>query len=163
MTLESLPLEQFGLEGMEGILAGGALSFLLGAALILVIILFAAFYVYFALAWQTIAKKLKYKNPWLAWIPFANISMMLQLGGFHWAWVFLFLVPVLGWIAIFVLIIIANWKTFEARGHEGWLSLSQIIPKVGGILYLIAIGFVAWQDKPKAKKPKKKKSSKKKR
>ncbi len=106
-----------------------------------------AFYVYFALAWSTIAKKLKYKRSWLAWIPFANLAMILQLGGFHWALIFLLLIPIVGWIAILVLLIIASWRIFEKRKYPGWLSLSMVIPQVGGILYLIAIGFVAWKDK----------------
>ncbi|MBU2562322.1 MAG: hypothetical protein KKF68_01545 [Nanoarchaeota archaeon] len=92
-------------------------------------------------------KKLRYKKAWLAWIPVANISMMLQLGKFHWAWVFLILIPILGWIALFVLVIIATWRIFERRKYPGWFSLSMVIPEVGVILYLVAIGFVAWSDK----------------
>ena len=140
--------------GAAGLLSGGALGALFGFMLAIGIIVAIAFYVYFALAWQTIAKKLGHKSPWLAWIPIANVAMMLQLGNFNWALIFLLLIPVLGWIAVFVLIIIANWRTFEKRGHHGWFSLAQIIPKVGSILYLIVIGFVAWQDKAQVK-PKK--------
>ena len=122
---------------------------LMAIAILFIIIIFAALYVYIALAWQTIAKKLKYKNPWLAWIPIANWAMILQLGGFHWALIFLILIPVLGWIAIFILLIISTWKIFEKRKYPGWFSLSMIIPKVGGILYLVAIGFVAWKNRKK--------------
>jgi arginine exporter protein ArgO len=102
-------------------------------------------------------RKLKHPKPWLAWIPFANGALILQLGGFHWALIFLILVPILGWIALAVLSIIATWRIFEKRKHPGWFSLAQIIPKIGGILYLVVIGIVAWQDKPEAKKPSKKK------
>ena len=73
--------------------------------------------------------------------------MILQLGGFHWAWIFLLLIPVLGWIAVFVLLVIATWRIFEKRKYPGWFSLSMVIPKAGLILYLVAIGFVAWRDK----------------
>ncbi|MFH1787556.1 MAG: DUF5684 domain-containing protein [archaeon] len=104
---------------------------------------------------MTIARKLKYKNAWLAWIPIANIAMMLQLGGFHWAWVFLILIPIFGWLALLVMFIIATWRIFEKRKYPGWFSLFIIIPKVGGILYLIAIGFVAWQNKTKTSTQKK--------
>jgi hypothetical protein len=107
----------------------------------------AAVYIYSSLAWMTIANKLKYKYSWLAWIPFANVAMVLQLGGFHWAWVFLVFIPILGWIALFVLIIISTWRIFEKRKHPGWFSLSIIIPQLGSVLYLIAIGIVAWVDK----------------
>jgi len=126
---------------------GGMFGALIAIGIVLAILLFAAIYIYYALAWQAIAKKLKYKRSWLAWIPVANLAMMLQLGGFHWAWIFLILVPVAGWIALFVLLIIASWRIFEKRHYPGWYSLSIVIPQVGPILYLIALGFVAWKNK----------------
>ena len=130
-------------------LAGGIIGALTAIGIIIAILFLIALYIYSSLAWSTIAKKLKYKRHWLAWIPFANVAMILQLGKFHWAWIFLFVIPVIGWIALLVLMVIATWRIFEKRKYPGWFSLSMIIPKVGGILYLIAIGFVAWQDKKK--------------
>lgn len=128
--------------------AGGFLGVaFLALGVTILVLIFLAVYVYFAIAWMTIAKKMKYQYPWLAWIPIVNIAMILQLGGFHWAWIFLILIPVLGWLALTVLCIIATWKIFEKRKYPGWFSLSLIIPEVGLILYLIAIGFVAWKDK----------------
>ena len=109
--------------------------------------IFAALYVYTSLAWYTIAKKLKNENAWIAWIPIVNVALVLQLGGFHWAWIFLLLVPVLGWLALFVLAIISTWRICVKLKHPGWFSLSMIIPKVGGILYLIVIGILAWGKK----------------
>ena len=130
--------------------SGGILgSILVGVGFIILLIIWLAVYIYFAMAWMTIARKLKYKHSWLAWIPIANIAMILHLGGFHWAWVFLIVIPVLGWIALAVLCIIATWKIFVKRNYPGWFSLAMIIPQIGGILYLIAIGFVAWKDKKK--------------
>ena len=133
-------------------LIGGTFGALIAIGIMVAFVAFLALYIYFALSWSTIARKLKYKRPWLAWIPFANIAMMLQLGGFHWAWVFLILIPFLGWIAILVIGIIATWRIFEKRKYPGWFSLSMIIPKIGPVLYLIAIGFVAWKDKKKKKR-----------
>ena len=130
-----------------GIIGGAILA--LGLAVAIVIVL--ALYIYFAMAWMTIANKLKYKRAWLAWIPIANVAMILQLGGFNWLWIFLILIPILGWIALAVLAIIATWRIFEKRNYPGWFSLSMIIPEVGGILYMIAIGFVAWSDRKKNK------------
>jgi cellulose synthase/poly-beta-1,6-N-acetylglucosamine synthase-like glycosyltransferase len=139
-------LEQ--MNGLNDLFTGGVLGgAVLALGITLVIILGAAVYIYTALAWSAIAKKLKYKLPWLAWIPFANLSMMLQLGGFSWAWIFLILIPILGWIGLMVLLIIATWKVFEKRKYPGWFSLSVLIPQVGYILYLIAIGLVAWRGK----------------
>lgn len=126
---------------------GGMASAVAIVGVFFIILIFSALYVYFALAWMKIACKLGHKHRWLAWIPFANVAMMLQLGGFHWAWVFLALIPFLGWIALAVLLIIATWRIFERRHYPGWFALSMIVPKVGFVLYLVAIGFVAWKDK----------------
>ena len=112
-------------------------------------LIIAIFYVYTAFAWMTIAKKLKYKRAWLAWIPIANFAMILQLGKFHWAWIFLILIPLFGWAALLVLVIISTWKIFEKRKYPGWFSISLIIPWIGKFLYLIIIGFVAWADRKK--------------
>ncbi len=120
---------------------------LVAGLLVVLLVILLALYVYSSLAWSTIAKSLKYKKAWLAWIPIANISMILQLGGFHWAWVFLILIPLAGWLALFVLVVISTWRIFERKKYPGWFSLSLVLPQVGGILYLIAIGFVAWKKK----------------
>ena len=135
--LEQCPFAQ----GFTGGMVGGAL---VAVGIIIALILGAALYVYFALAWYTTAKKLKYKYPWLAWIPIANIALILQLGGFHWAWAFLILIPVLGWATLFILAIISKWRIFEKRKYPGWLSLAIILPQIGGLLHMIVLGFVAW-------------------
>jgi len=132
---------------MVDVFSAGVLAALIAVGILLAVILMVGLYVYFALAWMTIAKKMKYKHPWLAWIPIANCAMILQLGGFHWAWIFLVLVPVVGWLALLVLFVIATWRIFEKRKYPGWFSLSLVLPKVGGLLYMIAIGFIAWSKK----------------
>lgn len=129
------------------VFGGGIIGALMALWIGFVLILLVGIYVYHALAWMTIGKKLDYKIPWLAWIPVANIAMILQIGSFHWAWVFLILVPIAGWIALLVLQVIAVWRMFVKRKYPGWFSLAQIIPQVGGVLYLIAIGFAAWGKK----------------
>lgn len=130
-------------------LASGVIGALVAIGIMIAFFVGVAIYVYFAFAWRTIARKLKYKKDWLAWIPFANLAMILQLGGFSWALIFLALIPFLGWLALLVLLVIASWRIFEKMKYPGWLSLSLIIPKVGWILYLIAIGFVAWEKRKK--------------
>lgn len=137
---------------MSGAFGPGFWAFL-AAMLVFMIIIFIAFYIYMALAWYSIAKKMKYKHPWLAWIPFANVAMILQLGDFSWGWVFLSLIPVLGWIAILVLSIIATWRIFEKRKYPGWLALSTALvwlPAVGIlclVTYMVVIGMLAWKKK----------------
>ena len=154
-------------------LAQGAAGGVLASVGIFLIALLGLFliglYVYHALAWQRIAKNQKYKYPWLAWIPFANVAMIFQLGGFHWALAFLFLIPILGWLAIMVLATISMWRIFERSKYPGWLSLSYaltIIPYLGffiGVAYFVVIGIVAWEKPQKQQKATtKKKTTKKK-
>ncbi len=136
---------------------GVALGALTAGIIVFVLVFLAAFYIYHALAWQKIARKQKHKHPWLAWIPFASTSLKLQLGNFHWAWVFLWLIPILGWIALVVLLTIAIWRIFEKEKYPGWLSLSYVLSSINGIFmiaYLVILGIVAWA-KPKNKSKKK--------
>jgi hypothetical protein len=139
-VLEVCPLASSVIGGM----VGGALITL---GIFLGLLVLAALYVYTSIAWYSIAKKMKYRYPWIAWIPIVRVAMVLSMGGFHWAWIFLLLVPALGWAALLVLGVIAMWRIFKKTKHPGWFSLAILIPEIGGILYLIAIGIVAWDKK----------------
>jgi hypothetical protein len=134
---------------IENGLLEGAIA---GSLIVIILTFLVAFYVYHSFAWMVIAKKQKHKYPWLAWIPFANSAMRLQLGKFPWALAFLFLIPILGWIAIYVLLIISHWRIFEKMKYPGYLSLIQladfiIFSGAGTIGYLVVIGLVAWVKK----------------
>mgnify|MGYP001611624563 FL=1 len=128
---------------------GGAVGTLIAFGILFMILVFATLYVYHSLAWMKIAKKMKYKKAWLAWVPFGSSAMRLQLGKFHWAWVFLWIFPP----AVIVLLTIATWRIFEKLRYSGWLALSfplMFIPGVswlGWIAYLVIIGRVAWGKK----------------
>ncbi|MBS3077174.1 hypothetical protein J4233_02780 [Candidatus Pacearchaeota archaeon] len=126
---------------------GGIIGVLIALGIVLLLLILAAVYIYFALAYRSIAQKLKFKKSWLAWIPVAQWAMLLKLGKFHWAWIFLILIPIVGWLALAILLIIAHWRIFEKLKYPGWFSLSMVIPKIGFILYAIAVGIVAWSKK----------------
>ena len=126
-------------------ISGGMMGALLAMGIIFFVFFTVATYAYIAFAWMTIAKRMKCKKYWLAWIPIANFFLFPILLKKKWTWGFMIFVP----IANIVFFIIWTWKIFELRKYPGWLSLSIIIPQVGSILYLIAIGFVAWKDKKK--------------
>lgn len=134
---------------LSGLSPEGVFGGLLSIGVLFIVLISLALYIYFAFAWYTIAKKKKHKKPWLAWIPFANISLWFQMGGFHWAWVFLLLLPVLGWIAVYVLLLISHWRVFESLKYPGWLSLSPLLDLVmsgvGTIIYGVVIGVIAWK------------------
>jgi len=134
-------------------LVGGAVLAAIVAFILVAIFFIAVLYVYHSMAWMRIAQKLKFKKAWLAWIPFAGSAMRLHLGGFHWAWIFLILIPILGWIALIVLLTISVWRIFEKRGKHGWLGLSfpimfiPVVSWIGFITYFVIIGVVAWGKK----------------
>ena len=140
-------------EALVGGMMGGAVVAAIIALGIIALILGIAIYVYFALALMTIAKKLKHKHAWLAWIPFANLALVLQLGKFHWAWVFLMLIPVVGWVALGIMSIISFWRIYEKRKYPGALSLILIgvfIPAISAIAmiaHMVVMGIVAWSKK----------------
>jgi len=119
---------------------------LLAAMAVIAIIVAIALYVYTAFVWMTIAKKLKYKKSWLAWIPIANMFLIPILAKKDWTWGFIFLVPIVNVVFVFIW----TWNIFEQRKFPGWLSLIPlltVIPYVGGlaaIAYLAVLGIVAW-------------------
>jgi len=82
---------------------------------------------------------------------------ILEIGGFKWGWIFLILVPIVGWIALIVLIAIAFWRITESYNYPGFFSLTYILGLLSivfSILYMVLIGFMAWK-KPAKKMPKK--------
>ncbi len=126
----------------------GTIFALIAGMVVLAVILSIALYVYYAFVWMTIAKKLKYKKAWLAWIPVANLFLIPILAKKDWVWGFMFLVP----IANVVFFFIWTWNIFETRKYPGWLALVPllgIIPMFGAIAsvaYLVILGLVAWKD-----------------
>jgi len=115
---------------MPAIFAGGMILFFL--------IFAAAVYVYFALALSTIATKTNTENPWLAWIPIANIVLMLNIAKKPIWWIILFFIPIVS----LVMAIIVWMAVAEARGKPNWWGILLIVPVVG----LAVPGYLAWAD-----------------
>jgi cytochrome bd-type quinol oxidase subunit 2 len=109
-----------------------------GGMLLFILVLAAACYVYFALALSTIATKTNTENPWLAWIPIANVVLMLNIAKKPVWWIILFLIP---FVSIVIAIIV--WMgVAEARGKPNWWGILLIVPVAG----LIVPGYLAWAD-----------------
>lgn len=119
-------------------MAGAALAGL-GVVMVLVfLVIFAAFYVYFALALSTIAKKTNTPNPWWGWVPILQILLMLNVAKKPLWWLVLCFVP---FVNIVILIIV--WMgVAEARGKPNWWGILMIVPVVG----IIVPGYLAWAD-----------------
>ena len=97
-----------------------------------------AFYIYFSLALQTIAKKTNTENAWLAWIPIVNLWVLVQCAGKEWWWILLMFIPILS--IVFAIII---WMAIaERRGKPSWLGILMIVP----IANLIIPGYLAFSD-----------------
>jgi Family of unknown function (DUF5684) len=110
----------------------------MGAVLVVTLVIFLVFYIYIALALSTIAKKTNTENPWLAWIPIANIVLMLNIAKKPIWWIILFFIPLVG----LVIGIIVWMAIAEARGKPNWWGILLIVPLVG----IIVPGYLAWSD-----------------
>ena len=109
-----------------------------GAFFMVFLVIGLAVYIYIALALSTIAKKTNTENPWLAWIPIANIVLMLNIAKKPIWWILLCLVPLVN-IVIYIIL----WMAIaEARGKPNWWGILIIVPVVG----IIVPGYLAWAD-----------------
>ena len=123
----------------------GALAAMGAAIVALAIIFFIAVYIYGALALMTIANKTRTKNAWLAWIPIANVYLIVQIAKQEWWQIFallLYFIPGIGGIAFLAVNAFWFWKISERRKKPGWLGILTIIP----IVNLIVLGILAWAD-----------------
>lgn len=113
-------------EGFKGVPSFGAGNFLAGWSLgysALMII----FYAYFAICLQFLAKKTNTLNGWFAWIPIANIFLMLNIAQKPLWWIILFLIPLVN-----IVIGIIIWMAIsEKRGKPAWYGILLIVPIVG--------------------------------
>lgn len=91
-------------------------------------------YVFMGLALQTVAKKLRYKKSWLAWIPIANLWMLPAFAKMHW-W------PILTAIIGLVLYLVAMLVSLTSFALGGLGSSTALIIMLAAfmILYVVAI------------------------
>ena len=132
-----LPTTGWALARQESEMPAGATA-AMGVMMVVMVIFAAALYVYIALCLQTIAKKTNTENAWLAWIPIANIILMLNIAKKPVWWIILMLVPLVN-----IVIAIIVWMAIaEARGKPNWWGILVIVPIVG----IIVPGYLAWSD-----------------
>jgi len=123
---------------------GGGIFAIIAALGMIALFIFLALYVYFALALMAIAKKTKTENAWLAWIPIANIFLMVIIAEKEWWYALIILllplIPVLGGLASMGVAIYIWWLISEKLGKPGWWSILLLIP----IVNLVIVGMLAW-------------------
>jgi hypothetical protein len=122
----------------EDEMAGAAVAGAVGLMMVVMFVIAAAFYVYFALALSTIAKKTNTPNPWWGWVPILQILLMLNVAKKPLWWLVLCFVPLVN----IVIFIIAWMAVAEARGKPNWWGILMIVPVVG----IIVPGYLAWAD-----------------
>lgn len=148
----------------SGLGTGGAVVMGIFALYILVIL---GLYIYFSLAFMSIGRKAKLSCPGVSWIS-PIISMFEISKMHWWPWPFLIIGILLGYlimmegiftgslasIVIFsilailvflavgiifgIILLIWNWKTFEAVGKPGWWAIISPIIAVVGFLFMLA-------------------------
>lgn len=121
-------------EGLEGLdAASGMIG---GAALVIYILLV---YVYPALCLHFIASKTNTSPAWLAWIPIANVVLMLMVADKPIWWIVLLFIPLVNlvWIVLAILV----WMGIaEKRGKSSAIGILIIVPFVN----LIMMGYLAF-------------------
>jgi hypothetical protein len=131
---------------MDPVASLGFVFLLLGILSVLAI----AFYVYTSLAYVAIAKKLGMKNPYLAWVPGANMYLMAQMAEMPTWPAFLMIglvIPMADAVCAIILGVytfIWGWKILERVGRPGNWILWSLIPFIGTIVFLILLGVAAW-------------------
>ncbi len=109
-----------------------------GMSIGFVLVCFLVGYIYISLALQTISEKTNTANGWLAWIPIANIILMLNIAKKPLWWIILFLIPLVN----IVMAILVWMGVAEARSKPSWWGILIIIPFVN----MIVPGYLAWSD-----------------
>lgn len=105
------------------------------------VILGIVLYLYSAYCLYHIAKKTNTENEWLAWIPLANIYLMVKIARLP-VWLLLgFLLAPIPWLNLLTIVLIGYiwWKIAEERRRPGWWGLLMIISPLNLIiLWLLA-------------------------
>jgi hypothetical protein len=118
-------------EGLERIF------FIYGTIFIIILwILTLLSYVYGALCLHKIANKTITKYGWLAWIPLANLFLMLMIARRPLLWSLLFFVPLVN----FIFLIILWMEIAKLRNKPAWLGVLMILPFVN----LVILGYLAF-------------------
>jgi len=134
------------LSGSLGTMDANSIYAIVLGSLWIALVIALIFYVYNALVLVAIAKKTNTQNPWLAWIPFANLYLMTQIAKVPW-WTFLVVflswIPFVGALAVLAVVTWWWWKISEARQRPGWWALLMLIPGVN----LVMMGLLAWTEK----------------
>lgn len=110
------------------------------SAQMLMLFVYILIYAYTALCIQFMAKKADVGNAWMAWLPIANIFILLAIAGKPAWWFILLMIPLVN-----VIIGIIIWMSAaESCGKPNWLGILMIIP----IINFVIMGYLAFSRVP---------------
>jgi hypothetical protein len=116
--------------------AGAAAAAIFGGFFLFMIIIALAIYVYYAISLMKIANKTNTPNAWMAWIPIANLVLMIQVAQKPLWWIILFFIPLVN-----IVVSIMLWMAIaRAVGKPDWWGILIIVP----IANLIVPGYLAF-------------------
>jgi hypothetical protein len=115
------------------------------------------FYIFSGWLLYRIGKKFNYDRPWFAWVPFANMYMIVGLSNreSNWFWIILItsFIPCINIVAV-VMMIMCFMDIAENCGKESWWGILIIIPIVGWvIMYMLGSGPAVTPQPPAAGYP----------
>jgi len=98
-----------------------------------------AIYAYMGLCLHLIAKKTNTSPAWLAWIPIANLILLLMISEKPMWWIVLAFIPIINivWVVLWILV----WMAIaEKRGKPAITGVLMIVP----ILNIFILGYLAF-------------------
>lgn len=120
-------------EGDAGLPIAFGVGFVLFLLLFVVVI-----YVYYAVVFQRMARKLNIADDWFAWIPILNLVLLLRIANRPIWWILLLFIPL---VQIIINIII--WMDVsKGMGKPEWWGVLMIFPGVN----LVVMGYLAFSD-----------------
>lgn len=98
-------------------------------------------YVYVSLCIHMIATKTNTSPAWLAWIPIANVILLMMISEKPMWWIVLMFIPFINivWIVLGILVWMA---VAEKRGKPGFIGILMIVP----ILNIFILGYLAFSN-----------------
>jgi hypothetical protein len=115
---------------------GGAGLAIFGVMMLVMVVFALAMYIYMAVCFMKMAKKTGTPNAWLAWIPIANIILMIQIAKKPLWWIIMFFIP----IANLIFGILLWMALAEAMKKPSWIGLLILVP----IANIILPGYLAF-------------------
>ena len=116
-----------------------------GAFIMLFLVLGIAIYIFTAFCLMKIANRKNVPNAWLAFVPIAQLWVVLKVANLHWAWMFILLigiVPMIGQLLGLIGMIYIAYKFLEGiKQPWWWLLIMFLVPLFG---YPIALGYFAF-------------------